>query len=104
MSGSILHSNNSRIIAAVLAVLLIVFGWIQFCSTSSATRSSESSALSARQLANLGLSNKDEKCNEERSAEIDQLVKDGFMQKEAAAKAKQDAFNLCISKRDIILR
>ena len=104
MSGSILHSNISRIIAAVLAVLLIVFGWIQFCSTSSATRTTDSSTLSAKQLANLGLSNKDEKCNKERSAEIDQMVKDGFIKQEAAAKAKQDAYNLCISRRDLNLR
>lgn len=104
MSSSIFNTNISRVVAAVLAVLLIVFGWIQFCSTSSATRSSDKDMLSAKQLVSLGVSSEAAKCNSERSAEIDQMVKDGFMKQDTAAKAKQDAYNLCIAKRDITLR
>ena len=92
------NSNDARILAVVLAVVLAVFAWLQYRNADQAGMTNGDPVLSASQLPALGTSAAATKCAELQFANIEQMVKDGYLAQDGVAKAKEQAIGLCISQ------
>ena len=98
MTKTVWNSLGARLVAAILAVLLIVFAWMQFCALGQDDLQKTSNVKTAKDLLALSVSDAQAKCVTDRHAQIDQMVEDGFLAKEESKKAKVNATNLCIAR------
>ena len=89
------NSGDARILAAVLAIVLAVFAYLQY---RDASEVSMATGPTASDLPALGVSTAVTKCVELSLVNIEQMVKDGYLKEDGVAKAKEQAEGLCISQ------
>lgn len=84
-----------RVLAILLAILLALVAWLIWMEI---TQEHRSEPIEASQLPELGTPMAVTQCVNKRVGDIDQMLSEGFISEEQAAKSRQDARSLCIQQ------